>query len=397
MQFYLCNFHKKLCFLDFDIVKLKLYNVPQSYENAQRRRYMLQNLRCRLEKFIVSQKTLIKCTALVTAVTVAITALLTLSVRTFKIFDGERIFTVRTMSANVNEALSGLSLKSNSYQIKNTKVSGNNTLVEIGYTFPVYITRGEKTYRVEFLGGTVKEAIKAAGFIVDEYDFVEPSADTVIKKTTYIDYTDIDYVTGSYREVTSHKTDTIYSNGYKNGTVTLKEGTDGITEITYTEKFVNGISAGKTVTSANTVSQLVNAQKIIGTHNPTAGSVLSTSVNCISTLRPTAPIELDANGVPLNYKYKRTARATAYTYTGHNCATGVAPQPGYIAVNPNIIPYGTKMYIKTADGRFIYGYAVAADTGGFVNKYPTGVDLFMASRSECISFGVREVEIYILE
>lgn len=92
-----------------------------------------------------------------------------------------------------------------------------------------------------------------------------------------------------------------------------------------------------------------------------------------------------------------TSRATAYTYTGHNCATGVAPQPGYIAVNPNVIPYGTKMFIKTADGGVIYGYAVAADTGGFIKNHPTGVDLFMATRSECVSFGVRNVEIYILE
>ena len=91
------------------------------------------------------------------------------------------------------------------------------------------------------------------------------------------------------------------------------------------------------------------------------------------------------------------SRATAYTYTGHNCATGVAPQPGYIAVNPKVIPYGTKMYIRTADGSFIYGYAVAADTGGFVTSHPTGVDLFMSTRSACVSFGVRNVEIYILE
>ena len=92
-----------------------------------------------------------------------------------------------------------------------------------------------------------------------------------------------------------------------------------------------------------------------------------------------------------------TARATAYTYTGNNCSTGVAPQPGYIAVNPKVIPYGTKMYIKTADGSVIYGYAVAADTGGFVKNHPTGVDLFMSTRSACVNFGVRNVEIYILE
>ena len=92
-----------------------------------------------------------------------------------------------------------------------------------------------------------------------------------------------------------------------------------------------------------------------------------------------------------------TVKATAYTYTGNNCSTGVAPQPGYIAVNPKIIPYGTKMYIKSCDGKYTYGYAVAADTGGFVKRAPTNVDLFFSSLSACYQFGARNVEIYILE
>ena len=132
--------------------------------------------------------------------------------------------------------------------------------------------------------------------------------------------------------------------------------------------------------------------------NAAASTVKSSaSVTSVSTLTPASPIELDENGNPVNYKSKITARATAYTYTGNKCSTGVAPQPGYIAINPNYIPYGTKMYIKTADGSIIYGYAVAADTGGFIRRYPKGVDLFMSSESACRSFGVRSVEIYILE
>ena len=165
--------------------------------------------------------------------------------------------------------------------------------------------------------------------------------------------------------------------------------------------FVTGPKVVKTVTGEEVLTAAVNTKKIIGTKK-TAAAVkqavkTSTDVKAVSTLTPAAPIELDANGAPLHYKSKMTSRATAYTYTGHNCATGVAPQPGYIAVNPNVIPYGTKMFIKTADGGVIYGYAVAADTGGFIKNHPTGVDLFMATRSECVSFGVRNVEIYILE
>ena len=62
---------------------------------------------------------------------------------------------------------------------------------------------------------------------------------------------------------------------------------------------------------------------------------------------------------------------------------------------PRVIPLGSRLYIETPDGRFVYGHAVAADTGGSIkgNK----VDLYMETRSECLSFGVRNVKVYVLE
>ncbi len=175
---------------------------------------------------------------------------------------------------------------------------------------------------------------------------------------------------------------------------TTKSGSEGLKTVYYTEKMVNGVCVEKNITGSEVVTEAVNAQLTVG--NKTTAVNTSSSVNCISTLTPSAPIQLDANGVPVNYKSKMTVRATAYTYTGNKCSTGVAPQPGYIAVNPKVIPYGTKMYIKTVDGKYIYGYAVAADTGGFIKKHPTGVDLFFPTESACQSFGVRYAEIYIL-
>ena len=68
-----------------------------------------------------------------------------------------------------------------------------------------------------------------------------------------------------------------------------------------------------------------------------------------------------------------------------------------------MIPYGTKLYIVTPDGKRTYGYAVAADTGGFAKKNPqkTVADLrmyFSGSKCQCGSYwGRRNVEIYILK
>ena len=103
---------------------------------------------------------------------------------------------------------------------------------------------------------------------------------------------------------------------------------------------------------------------------------------------------LDDNGVPLNYSNVITGSATAYSGDG-TTSTGVTPRPGYVAVDPSEIPYGTKLYIVSTDG-IVYGYAIAADTGGFIYNSSTVVDLYYNTESECINFGRRNVKIYVL-
>ncbi len=321
--------------------------------------------------------------------------------RTVRIFDGIKEYLVRSNSDNVAAALNVVDLKSDNYKIVSTSVKRNLTSVDIEYLFPVYITVGTETAIFETGKATVKEILTAAGYCVDSYDMVEPSLDTVITKTAYIDFTDVTYVSGSYNEEIPCSMTTVYSTDYDAGTETLQGGANGVKQVNYTEKYVNGIKTETTVDSTVVLSQPTNGKKIVGTKikpgtQYTQGGIPYTAVNSVSTLTPATPIELDANGIPVNYTKCITARATAYTYTGNNCSTGVAPQPGYIAVNPNYIPYGTRMFIRTPDGSVIYGYAVAADTGGFTKKYPTGVDLFYSTLSGCYSFGVRTVEIYIL-
>ena len=355
---------------------------------------MIEKLKYQLSRLPSLKQLRISCLSVFTVATIAAVTLLGYSIYTVNIFDGEKTYTVRTLNKNVSAVLSGLNLKSQNYSIINKSTRGRTTSVEISYSFPVFITRGDKTVSVQFTGGTVADALEAGGFSFDEHDIVEPTIDTVINETVYINYYDVTYVNGSYQEEIPFSTETVYSAETETGVVkTLKNGTTGIKEINYTEKYINGVSVEKSVVSTNVLSNPVNAQKLVGTGT----GIKSTDVECISVLKPNFTIQLDKNGNPVNYKSKLTLRATAYTYTGYNCSTGVAPKPGYIAVNPNYIPYGTKMYIKSPNGNIIYGYAVAADTGGFVKKYPTGIDLFLTSESACDNFGVRNMEVYILE
>jgi len=359
---------------------------------------MIEKIKYCLKDFIVSKQMRLVCATIMLVVTTVVVTLLNCSIYTVNIFDGENTYTVRTLNKNISLALNSANLNSSDYEIENFEFNGKTADIKIKYTFPVYITYGNKTVEIPFLKGTVLDALKKAGFSPDEFDFVEPKLDTQITETVYIDYTDISFVNGEYIEAIPFDTETVYSSGSLRGSVTtLSAGINGSKAVQYTEKFVNGVSVGKNITAENVISAAVNAKQVIGTKVASAVNQAGNAVKTISVLSPETPIALDGNGNPISYKSKMTVQATAYTYTGSNCSTGVAPRPGYIAVNPRVIPYGTKMYIKTADGRFIYGYAIAADTGGFINNRPTGVDLFMHTQSECINFGRRDVEIYILE
>jgi 3D (Asp-Asp-Asp) domain-containing protein len=105
---------------------------------------------------------------------------------------------------------------------------------------------------------------------------------------------------------------------------------------------------------------------------------------------------LDENGKPIKYLSKTTLRATAYTHTGNKMATGKYPTPGYVAVDPKEIPYGTKMYIVSADGKYVYGYAIAADTGGFIHDTRADMDLFLDTEAQCVQFGRRDIVVYFV-
>ena len=314
-----------------------------------------------------------------------------------KITDGERNYFVRSITGNVRTALGMVNLRSANYKILSSETNANTTSINIEYLFPVFVTVGDLTKEVYTGKSTVGEILKSAGYVVDEFDLVYPALDTEISETAYIDYTNIDYVSGNYTETVACNTVTVHNPSLAVGTEKFEAGKEGLQQVNYTDKYVNGVKTETNIDNTVVLAQSVDNKKIVGTKPNVAPAVKTNNdVKCVSTLTPSEPIELDANGVPVNYSKKISARATAYTYTGNRCSTGVAPQPGYIAVNPKYIPYGTKMYIKTVDGSYIYGYAVAADTGGFIKKHPTGVDLFFTSESACQTFGVRTVEIYIL-
>ena len=86
---------------------------------------------------------------------------------------------------------------------------------------------------------------------------------------------------------------------------------------------------------------------------------------------------------------KLHVKATAYC-NDPITSTGVKPRPMHtLAVDPKVIPYGTKVYIPQFGKVF-----VAEDCGGAIKG--NRIDIYMGSYNECMKFGVQNIDIIIL-
>ena len=168
-------------------------------------------------------------------------------------------------------------------------------------------------------------------------------------------------------------------------TVVVRDGVDGEQVVTYRVTYENGEEV-----SRETVASMVTKEPVIKVVEYGAVAEMSDDL---------ADASVDVS--KLNYRFYIDCEATAYDlspeenggYAGQS-ATGVPLDKGVIAVDPRVIPLGTRVYIEAIDGSWSYGYAVAADTGGAIKG--NRVDLCYRTRYECIQFGRRPCRVYIL-
>lgn len=103
-------------------------------------------------------------------------------------------------------------------------------------------------------------------------------------------------------------------------------------------------------------------------------------------------------GEVLTYYKKDTYEATAYTMYDEGCndttATMSKVRWGVVAVDPKVIPYGTRMFIIDKDGDFVYGIGTAEDCGGAIKG--KRLDLYMPTLREAYDYGRNDVTVYFL-
>ncbi|MBQ1517380.1 MAG: G5 domain-containing protein, partial [Clostridia bacterium] len=214
----------------------------------------------------------------------------------------------------------------------------------------------------------------------------------------------------------------------KGETQVKQKGTQGVLEIAYNEKYINGIRTEKTESGKQVLRKPVDRIVLVGTKeqkqekssavteysfdsdtssddssvfaqfgSTDTNSTTVTTYSDVTEYGSEFGTNEDTTGNDFSYSKLIIGTCTAYYEIDGITATGTAPQVGTVAVNPNIIPYGSKLYICSADGSFVYGYCIAEDTGGACMAGDIVVDLYMNSEEECNAFGRQELYIYILD
>lgn len=256
----------------------------------------------------------------------------------------------------------------------------------------ITITRARKI--ILTVDGTVKEifsiesdlgsALNKADITLNELDEVTPALDTPVKEGMEAQIVRVETKTVveeqlmSFHEVSIPRDDK--EKGYVN---VVQAGDTGWAEATYLVTTRDGEIISKEMVAQNVIVEPVAKIIEYGT----------SEARFVQTSR---------GGV--RYKKVLQCSATAYDpspasnggYAGRT-ATGMTAQYGVIAVDPKVIPLGSRVYIESSDGgkSWVYGFAVAADTGGAIkgNK----IDLCYNTRAECLQFGRRSATVYILD
>ncbi len=241
--------------------------------------------------------------------------------------------------------------------------------------------------------GNVADAINAAGITVDDDDLINVGLSEPLNAKTDIVINRVEYVTEVKLETieyaTEYKEDDSYVVGFSK---VLVDGEEGELAKTICHTYVDGKLASSDIVSTEVTEEPVDEVIVQGTAEVNPIAAMS-----ISQLDVPDYLALDENGVPTSYSNVLTGKSCAYSANpSAKTASGRQVKVGYVAVDPAIIPYGTELYIVSTDGKYVYGYAVAADTGTALLDGRILVDLFMESYDASCDWGAKQVNIYIL-
>lgn len=261
--------------------------------------------------------------------------------------------------------------------------------VQIRRGYPVYIEADGIVETLYAYRQTAGELLERAGIELLQEDFIDCAPEDIMEEGSTITVTRVRYENIETYEVIPYSTVTQRSNliSMYHSEVTQK-GSNGTRTNTSRVKYINGVRISETAISSEVTQEPVD--EIIST-----GTALRTPYS----QKNSSELVLE-NGLPADYATVITGKSCAYTApNGSGTASGRKLEIGTVAVDPSIIPYGSELYIVSTDGSYVYGYAIAADTGDLTENGVL-VDLYMGNAEDyypvSVEYGAKQVNIYVL-
>lgn len=306
------------------------------------------------------------------------------------IVDNGEETTVKTYKMTVGEVLDEVGIVLSEHDICSAgseDLLSQTERIDIKRAFPVTVSDAQVEKTVYTALGTVGEVLEQHGIALDQNDEIVPAVEEQVEPGSVIEISRVEVVEVAEERTLGYETVEKATDHLEKGkTEIVTEGQNGLEKVTYRVTMKNGVETEREQIATEVVSEPVDKVVAVGT----------------KVSQPQAVTTVASRGGSADTRGARviTCRATAYdgSYetlgkSNPKTALGKTPTVGTVAVDPSVIPLGSRLYIETVDGSWSYGECYAGDTG--VSGYH--VDLFMASRSQALSFGSRQVNVYILD
>jgi 3D (Asp-Asp-Asp) domain-containing protein len=254
----------------------------------------------------------------------------------------------------------------------------DGTRVVIRTSIPVRLAVGGTVRTVRSADASVADVLRNQHVRVGRSDVIEPPADSALEANETIRVVRVaTWTAHEHRAIapkTIERTDATLATGK---VVTLADGSAGVrdTFVRFTRR--DGASPQRTVLASRIIRE-PRARILV------RGIATYSSLARLATQGFESAVHMAGSALHMI--------ATAYTANCTGCsgitASGVRAGFGIIAVDPSVVPLGTKVFIPG------YGRAVAGDTGGAI--VGNRVDLGFDSETAAMNFGRRPVKLYIL-
>lgn len=311
---------------------------------------------------------------------------------TYVITDGEAVTVYTTHATDVDKVLEKAGVELDAGDTYTTVPGDGVSEITIQRCQSITVWNCGEQVGVTSYGETVQALLDRLGIpsygdytvsvnLSDEtYDGMEVRVDCVVRDTqTYT--TDIPF-------------ETIYCYDPDLGEdeqIVMVEGSIGQKQVTADVVYMNAQETSRTVVSETVLQEAVDCVIVAGTAEEPSDIDSAPAIG--------DGVIVTTDGQILTYSKAEQFKATAYTHTDEGCnmitATGTTVRMGTVAVDPTVIPYGTRMFIVTNDGSYIYGIGTAEDCGGAIKG--NRLDLYFPTDAECWQFGVRGCTVYFLD